>query len=140
MNLKQSVGLLSSLVRNKDLSQNYAVGENKDLRRLSAKKDTALGCLLAGIDRVESIPDYIKTSWFNWIYYAMLMIKDDEVDALAESMALGLEEYHMAYFSQDFVNSLPEDKREAAKMLLSPHLARLKGKSVVADSVKSWVI
>ena len=64
-------------MENKDLSKNYAVGENKDLRRLSAKKDTALGCLLAGIDRVETIPDYIKTSWFNWIYYAMLMIKDE---------------------------------------------------------------
>ena len=140
MKLKASVNLLNNLVRNKDLSKNYAVDENKDLRRLSPKKDTALGCLLAGIDRVETIPDYIKTSWFNWIYYAMLMIKDEEVDALAESMARGLEEYHMAYFSQDFVNSLPEGQRKAAEAMLSPHLKQIKGETEMADSLKSWVI
>jgi len=140
MKLKESVSLLNNLVRNKDLSKNYAVDENKDLRRLSPKKDTALGCLLAGIDRVETIPDYIKTSWFNWIYYAMLMIKDEEVDALAESMARGLEEYHMAYFSQDFVNSLPEDKRKAAEVLMGSHLKHIKGETEMADSLKSWVI
>ena len=140
MKLKESVSLLNNLVRNKDLSKNYAVDENKDLRRLSPKKDTALGCLLAGIERVETIPDYIKTSWFNWIYYAMLMIKDEEVDALAESMARGLEEYHMAYFSQDFVNSLPEDKRKAAEVLMGSHLKHIKGDTEMDDSLKSWVI
>ena len=140
MKLKESVSLLNNLVRNKDLSKNYAVDENKDLRRLSPKKDTALGCLLAGIDRVETIPDYIKTSWFNWIYYAMLMIKDEEVDALAESMARGLEEYNMAYFAQDFVSSLPEGQRKAAEAMLSPHLKQIKGETEMADSLKSWVI
>ena len=35
------------------------------------------------------------------------MISDKEVDALAESLSLGLEQYKMAYFSQDFIESLP---------------------------------
>ena len=140
MKIKESVSLLNNLVRNKDLSKNYAVDENKDLRRLSPKKDTALACLLSGIERVETIPEWVKTSWFNWIFYAMRMISDKEVDALAESMALGLQEYNMAYFSQDFIESLPEEKRAAAEAIFAPHLKKLKGNTQMADSLKEWVI
>tara|TARA_Y100001951_G_scaffold60621_1_gene48245 strand:+ start:137 stop:577 length:441 start_codon:yes stop_codon:yes gene_type:complete len=140
MNLKQSVNLLSSLVTNKNLAQDYAINENKNLRRLSAKKDTALGCLLAGIERVDSIDPGIKASWFNWLFYAMEMIKDDEVDALAESLALGLEEYKMAYFSSEFIESLPEEKKSAAEALLKPYVNRIKGTSQMAESLKSWKI
>ena len=136
----KALDVLTDIIKNKNLAKEYALQESKDLRVLSPKKDTALGCLLAGIDRVETIPDYIKTSWFNWIYYAMLMIKDEEVDALAESMARGLEEYNMAYFSQDFVKSLPEGQRKAAEAMLSPHLKQIKGETEMADSLKSWVI
>ena len=134
------IEVLADLIRNKDTAKQYALQESKDLRMLSPKKDTALGCLLAGIERVESIPAWVKTSWFNWIFYAMRMISDEEVDKLAESMALGLDEYKMAYFSQDFIESLPEDKREMARVLLLPFQKRLKGKTTMSESLKSWKI
>ena len=70
----------------------------------------------------------------------MRMISDEEVDKLAESMALGLDEYKMAYFSQDFIGSLPEAQRKTAQALLQPFQNRLKGKTTMSESLKSWKI
>ena len=136
----KALDVLTDIIKNKNLAKEYALQESKDLRVLSPKKDTALACLLSGIERVETIPTWVKTSWFNWIFYAMRMISDKEVDALAESMALGLQEYNMAYFSQDFIESLPEEKRAAAEAIFAPHLKKLKGNTQMADSLKEWVI
>ena len=136
----KALDVLTDIIKNKNLAKEYALQESKDLRVLSPKKDTALACLLSGIERVETIPTWVKTSWFNWIFYAMRMISDKEVDALAESMALGLQEYNMAYFSQDFIESLPEEKRASAEAIFAPHLKKLKGNTQMADSLKEWVI
>ena len=136
----KALDVLTDIIKNKNLSKEYALKESKDLRVLSPKKDTALACLLSGIEAVQTIPTWVKTSWFNWIFYAMRMISDKEVDALAESMALGLQEYNMAYFSQDFIESLPEEKRAAAEAIFAPHLKKLKGNTQMADSLKEWVI
>ena len=136
----KALDVLTDIIKHKNLAKEYALQESKDLRVLSPKKDTALACLLSGIEAVETIPTWVKTSWFNWIFYAMRMISDKEVDALAESMALGLQEYNMAYFSQDFIESLPEEKRAAAEAIFAPHLKKLKGNTQMADSLKEWVI
>ena len=137
----RALDVLTSIVKNKNLSKQYALKESKDLRVLSPKKDTALACLLSGIERVETIPEWVKTSWFNWIFYAVRMISDKEVDALAESMALGLEEYKMAYFSQDFIDSLPEEKRNSARALLQPYTLKLKGaRTEMEETLKEWKI
>jgi len=137
----KALDVLTDIIKNKNLAKEYALQESKDLRVLSPKKDTALACLLSGIERVETIPTWVKTSWFNWIFYAMRMISDKEVDALAESMSKGLEEYKMAYFSQEFIESLPKEKRPAAEALLQPHLLKLKGShTTMNETLKEWRI
>ena len=137
----KALDVLTDIIKNKNLAKEYALQESKDLRVLSPKKDTALACLLSGIEAVETIPTWVKTSWFNWIFYAMRMISDKEVDALAESMAKGLEEYKMAYFSQEFIESLPKEKRPAAEALLHPHLLKLKGsRTTMEETLKEWRI
>jgi len=78
----KALDVLTDIIKNKNLAKEYALQESKDLRVLSPKKDTALACLLSGIEAVETIPTWVKTSWFNWIFYAMRMISDKEVDAL----------------------------------------------------------
>jgi len=136
----KALDVLTDIVKHKDLAKEYALKESKDLRVLSPKKDTALACLLSGIERVETIPTWVKTSWFNWIFYAMRMISDKEVDALAESMAKGLEEYKIAYFSQEFIDSLPEKHKSVGRAMFGQHLKKLKGNTQLADSLKDWVI
>jgi len=138
--LIKHLDVLAGLIRNKSRVQEYSFKESLDVRTLSSKKDTALGCLLAGIESVNTIPDYVKVSWFNWLFYAMRMISDKEVDALAESLSLGLEQYKMAYFSQDFIESLPSSKKDMAKALLYSHLNKLKGKTQISPSFKDWEI
>ena len=136
----KALDVLTDIVKHKDLAKEYALQESKDLRVLSPKKDTALACLLSGIEAVETIPTWVKTSWFNWIFYAMRMISDKEVDALAESMSKGLEEYKIAYFSQEWIDSLPEKHKSVGMAMFGQHLKKLKGNTQLADSLKDWVI
>ena len=63
-----------------------------NLQKLSPKKRTALSCIAAGINET-TIDANLKKNWFNWIYYMM------------------------TYFEKDFVNSMPEHKKEAAAVL-----------------------
>ena len=87
-----------------------------NLQKLSPKKRTALSCIAAGINET-TIDANLKKNWFNWIYYMMKFITDSQVDQMAKAMQGTIQDYMMTYFEKDFVNSMPEHKKEAAAVL-----------------------
>ena len=76
-----------------------------NLNTLSPKKKTALDCITYGINQLYSINESLKISWFNWSYFGMKSITDQEVDLLMESSASASEIYLMKHFRHDIMKS-----------------------------------
>ena len=72
---------------------------------LSPKKKTALDCITYGINKLYSLDESLKLSWFNWSYFGMKSITDNEVDLLMESSASASEIYLMKHFRHDVMKS-----------------------------------
>ena len=76
------------------------IKDRPNLSRLSEKKRVAFDCLIDGIDNVDMDP-MVKENWIGWFYYAMRMISDEQVDALAWSMQESNNDYLMYYFTNE---------------------------------------
>ena len=133
--------LAQKLLTNKKIAQSYALKDSKNLDQLSPKKQTALSCWIAGLERVSGIDGWIKQAWFGWIHYALRMIRDKDVDDLAVSFKESTNEYIMAYWSHDFVNSLEGQAKKTAEILFRDNLKKISEKDMVLDSrMKEYVI
>ena len=133
--------LAQKLLSNKKIAQSYALKDSKTLSQLSPKKQTALSCWISGLERVNGIEGWIKQAWFGWIHYALRMITDKEVDDLADSFKESTNEYIMAYWSHDFVNSLDGQSKKTAAVLFRNNLKNISEKDMILDSrMKEYVI
>ena len=105
---------------------------------LSPKKKTALDCITYGINQLYSIDESLKISWFNWSYFGMKSITDDEVDLLMQSSASASEIYLMKHFRHDIMKST---KDQATLNLWNVVLKDFKDDNITS-SVKTdqWVI
>jgi hypothetical protein len=118
----------------------YAARTVKDLNKLSDKKRTGLDCATYGIERVRSLKSDLKESWFNWCYYLMRMIKDEEVDQLAIASLYAGETYVMAYFSKQMIDNNKDNA--AMKVLFGRYADLVKGDGEDIDARfirKYWV-
>ena len=133
--------LAQKLLSNKKIAQSYALKDSKTLSQLSPKKQTALSCWISGLERVNGIEGWIKQAWFGWIHYALRMITDKDVDDLAVSFKESTNEYIMAYWSHDFVNSLDGQSKKTAAVLFRNNLKNISEKDMILDSrMKEYVI
>jgi hypothetical protein len=108
---------------------------------LSPKKRTALSCIAAAMDRVVSIDQNLKNSWFNWIYYMMKMIDDSEVDKLALAIQETSTDYTMTYFSNEFIESVSDENKQAARILMKPYHKNLADKNLkLQEDFKQFLI
>jgi hypothetical protein len=119
----------------------FATRSNINLARLSPKKRTALSCIAAAMDRVVSIDQNLKNSWFNWIYYMMKMIDDSEVDKLALAIQETSTDYTMTYFSNEFIESVSDENKQAARILMKPYHKNLADKNLkLQEDFKQFLI
>jgi len=133
--------LAQKLLSNKKIAQSYALKDSKNLAQLSPKKQTALSCWISGLERVSGIEGWIKQAWFGWIHYAMRMITDKDVDDLVLSFKTSTNEYIMAYWSHDFVNSLDGQSKKTAEVLFRNNLKNISEKDMILDPrMKEYVI
>ena len=99
--------------------------ENRpDLGALSEKKKVALECITSSVDSVNGLDLQIKQSWFNYLYYTVRMINDDEVDALAISFYDGIGDYMMQYFKRDFVEKMSPEQKEKMENWMQPKISK----------------
>ena len=133
--------LAQKLLSNKKIAQSYALKDSKNLAQLSPKKQTALSCWISGLERVSGIEGWIKQAWFGWIHYAMRMITDKDVDDLVLSFKTSTNEYIMAFWSHDFVNSLSAQNKTTAEVLFRNNLKNISEKDMILDPrMKEYVI
>ncbi len=101
----------------------YALDQpDKKLSKLSPKKKLALQCLIYSIDKIDSLPNDVKKSWFGWAYLTVRGISDSEVDELIMSGHFASETYMKVHFRNEFISSFEDPKkREMAKVLFKEY-------------------
>ena len=92
----------------------------------SSKKKTALDCFSYAISTIESMPDLMKRSWYNFTCFGIASLKDSEIDTLVKASLESSNLYIQKHLQQEMINQAESDEeKELMKIIYKPNMNKI---------------
>tara|TARA_R100000687_G_C6291510_1_gene91651 strand:+ start:21 stop:446 length:426 start_codon:yes stop_codon:yes gene_type:complete len=92
----------------------------------SSKKKTALDCFSYAISTINSMPDLMKRSWYNFTSFGIASLKDSEIDTLVKASLESSNLYIQKHLQQEMIEQAETDQeKELMKIIYKPSMNKI---------------